>query len=564
MALDMCAKCRRCTPDVTLHNSDDFLCESCASYNDECLRKRVMPDWKTLFANRAREESVQTQVKTPVMAQYSTSSRLAPSAPGEPAEQPDEVHPITALTELASMAPDTFAKVYVASLEIIHQNNNQDISDVISNTDVELLQQVHKSLCVSIISLFPQYDNRRIVNRVAKHKVVSDIIHMGSSVVNNLDNRELSKIFFEQLHKETDISEDMQTADLVQLVAKLCDRVKALESDVSKMKEAKMRVEQEYSNTHATNQDAPQLRPIVIHGRSPFIVDHQDDEDDSEIQNLDNVPDDESSEMPDTTNIVTSNRFSALVSDEDESQQQQVQRNEPPRPRTRITAAPKHNKINSSDTIVQVYIGGVSENTSVTDITNELVSLGIEESDIKVRLQRHRDNWKSFAVSVPKFTADKVYNKSAWPQGIVVQPFRGNRPTQQRGGQQASNTTSRSDQPTSRHKNQHQRNNQCQCDQHPRDKRPRDQRPRDQRRRDQSLRNQRPRDQHPRDQRPYQRPIREQCYDRGFALSQYEWPHDYRRHDYCPEHTDNYGWREYEQAFPHLPSPQQYQTYQWQ
>ena len=52
MAYDKCHKCKETGPHVSLHNSDDFFCTSCANYNDDCLKKKVMPDWKTFLAQR--------------------------------------------------------------------------------------------------------------------------------------------------------------------------------------------------------------------------------------------------------------------------------------------------------------------------------------------------------------------------------------------------------------------------------------------------------------------------------------------------------------------------------
>ena len=391
----------------------------------------------------------------------SGTPRLTPSAPDATVDESEQVRPIANITELASIAPDMFAKVYVASLEIIHQSSNQDITDIISNTDIEQLQHVHKLLCANIVNILPQYGNRRTVNRVAKHKLVTDVINMGSSIVNCLDNKELSKIFLELLNKNSDICEETHQADLVQLVARLCDRVKVLEHDVLKLKQdnSMLQVQADQHDTHDSQEgtgDAP--RPVTV------APEPNDEATDSETIGRDN-------------SIVHANRFSVLAQNEETvSDQQQNTTSTHPGHTPRTTAAPKRKRS------IQVYIGGVSGNTTESDIRHELVLLGIEASDITVRLHHHRDNWKSFEASVPKSMADLVYSNTAWPQGISVQPFRANHLS---------------------HKESNQRD-QRQRDQRPREQQPRDQRPREQKTRDQRSRDQQPREQRPRDhqQRP--------------------------------------------------------------
>ena len=67
MPANQCAKCRVHQAQPIIHPSEQFLCSSCADYNDRCVRLRELPDWDTFLTGRARTESaVEHDVNIPV------------------------------------------------------------------------------------------------------------------------------------------------------------------------------------------------------------------------------------------------------------------------------------------------------------------------------------------------------------------------------------------------------------------------------------------------------------------------------------------------------------------
>ena len=108
---------------------------------------------------------------------------------------------------------------------------------------MDILQKTHKLLCTKIISLYSQYGGRRIVNRIVKHRLISDIINLGSSNVNGLDNKELSKIFLETLNKDVVADNVINLADLIQTLARLSERVNRLETEVTRLKASNARLQ---------------------------------------------------------------------------------------------------------------------------------------------------------------------------------------------------------------------------------------------------------------------------------------------------------------------------------
>ena len=76
---------------------------------------------------------------------------------------------INNLLELSSLdlATQSYPQIFINSLSNIFQYSVKDIQSEVSKTTMETLSSLHKSLCDKITEIFPQYKNRRVVNRVA-------------------------------------------------------------------------------------------------------------------------------------------------------------------------------------------------------------------------------------------------------------------------------------------------------------------------------------------------------------------------------------------------------------
>ena len=83
----------------------------------------------------------------------------------------------------------------------------------------------------------------------------------------------------------------------------------------------------------------------------------------------------------------------------------------------------KSAKTQKRDQVSQIYIGGVSGDTSTDDITADLVTIGIDIGTIQVRALSQKDNWKSFVVTVTKVKEHAIYKNTTWPKDIIVRPF---------------------------------------------------------------------------------------------------------------------------------------------
>ena len=80
MGNDTCNKCKLSAPEVKLHPSDYFMCGACAAYNDECIRNKSMPDWKSFHTRLARQRE---STRGNTMGSKTSSKAVRPrSAPG--------------------------------------------------------------------------------------------------------------------------------------------------------------------------------------------------------------------------------------------------------------------------------------------------------------------------------------------------------------------------------------------------------------------------------------------------------------------------------------------------
>jgi hypothetical protein len=98
---------------------------------------------------------------------------------------------IKSLVELSGLSGDELCDAYMKSLNFIHNFNKIDITDTLSNMNMDTLTVLHKSLCDQFVSLFPQYKDMRIVNRQASHTITPDIFTIGNCIVNTTVAKDL-------------------------------------------------------------------------------------------------------------------------------------------------------------------------------------------------------------------------------------------------------------------------------------------------------------------------------------------------------------------------------------
>ena len=139
---------------------------------------------------------------------------------------------ITTLDELQRTPEGDIPDTFMNSLNNIYQFNVVDIQNALSRLPMEVLSTLHKTLCETVVSSFPQYQDRRIVQRQVKNTIVPDIINLGSSIANDSPHRDLDRIFLERTNPHNPLSSPNPDDynNLLRLVYELKERIEQLET----------------------------------------------------------------------------------------------------------------------------------------------------------------------------------------------------------------------------------------------------------------------------------------------------------------------------------------------
>ena len=151
---------------------------------------------------------------------------------------------LTVLQDLANIERKKFQEVFLTNMDTIFSYSALDVQDIISEVDIETLSDLRKSLCQKAQDTFTALKDRRPVNRLVKHRFVSDIFHIGYSIVNGSPVKEIEKIFSRKEPGRgdnnpsdtlTDISDAsvQELAELIKTVATVHIKLEKMECDLA-------------------------------------------------------------------------------------------------------------------------------------------------------------------------------------------------------------------------------------------------------------------------------------------------------------------------------------------
>ena len=151
---------------------------------------------------------------------------------------------ISTIDELNSV--ENFCESYSASLDIIHQYGMSDIQDTLEKQDMSKLMILHKMLAEHVQQEFPEYKDKRVINRQVKSKAVTDIITMGLSVVNKLPTKDLDSVFVHKKAQDVTSSPDytLHTLDTTEF-SQLLISVANMKRDLDMMKDTVEKLKEE-------------------------------------------------------------------------------------------------------------------------------------------------------------------------------------------------------------------------------------------------------------------------------------------------------------------------------
>ena len=348
------------------------------------------------------------------------------------------------LTLLTNTDEGNLTSAFMENLHGIFAYNLDDIQKSLNGFSKEVLCKLHKSLCCKVAETFPQYRDRKPINRQVKKTLLYDIATLGYSLVNNAPLKDMDKVFHPLSSpppaQPTDCASPQHTdqadlADLLTVVANLTSRVTQLEKELAFL-------QAQSSQTRTVSQD-PVPKSLTI--------------------GQDGVPERKATELATTPRTVntapTPALTTVLVQESDSSSsesnpseagfsQTRKQRRHQRWLATRRAAAESKQSVSaksgnsasqisaSSSSAVNpiaaaspqtklcsVYIGGVSAKNSPSDLKNHILNMGVSSCESVQVLHTDRD-WRSFKADIPLEQRDLVCDGKNWHRGITVRPFR--------------------------------------------------------------------------------------------------------------------------------------------
>ena len=343
---------------------------------------------------------------------------------------------VTQLNDLAGVSDSNVCDAFMNSLETIFANPLPDVQETLELLSKETLAQLEKILIKKVKEVFPEYGDRKPINRLAKHKMANDITILGYSLCDESPMRDLDKVFHPALSSEqgnqrpTSASE---IAELLSVIAALSDRVEKLEEEVSSLRSSQRSTEtSERSEQAAADSQSDSAQPSDAEDdegtfqtakskkrrkkrNNPRVQVPQSQSSTQPAPPPDN-PTEQRLSPPATTAAGASSitnpcptQSPALRPASTEQQPIALQAARPATP-------------NSTPASVDIYVGRIDGGNNTKDLKSHLVRIGAQPSQI--RLLKDRDNIKSFCVTVPLSMKDTVLSPSHWADGIRVRPFR--------------------------------------------------------------------------------------------------------------------------------------------
>ena len=362
------------------------------------------------------------------------------------------------LNDLPGVSDSNVCNAFMNSLETVFANSLPDIQETLELLSKETLAQLEKALIQKVKEVFPEYKDRKPINRTAKHKMANDITILGYSLCDESPMKDLDKVFHpppsseQENQRPTSASE---IAELLSVIAALSDRVGKLEEEVSSLR-----------SSQRNSEGSSYIEHVAVDSQSDGAQPSDAEDDDEPFQPVRNKqqrrkrrrksraqmppPQASSQPAPSSANPVEQRRSSSSTTAVDADSITN------PRPTQSCTGRPaagagagsitnqrptqscalrpasteqqpvvlraaRPASQNTTSASVDIYVGRIDASHSTKDIKSHLVKIGAQPSQIRVL--KDRDNIKSFCVTVPLSRKDLVLSPSYWTDGILVGPF---------------------------------------------------------------------------------------------------------------------------------------------
>ena len=392
------------------------------------------------------------------------------------------------MSELSKLINGSISKQDIVAT--IHKNMDkifmyslQDVRDVLNVLDMDVLVTLHRALIEQVALTFTQYQNRRAINRQAKHKIITDICHMGYSIVNKQPMKELDKIFVPKEGNTPESGKDVETdsranvsdmQDLIQSYADMYRQMELMKDELKKVKDDSEHFRAQFVVLTAHNamleKELDSLKSSRMNG-APRVTspESQDDLSDQGDDPSDHENDHIWAKILSKKSRVTSpeslDDLTDAQSDLENDQTFAKVLSKKSRKRAGRTAAQlgaKRQCISSGNNVKEftpntqvslkaaavrtgqsvsvkngtphsdqshstadLYVGFLDIEHKAEDVSRFIQSnFGVRPLNVQDLSSRQGASWRSFRVTVSSDCVDTVINSPVWPAGIRVRMFR--------------------------------------------------------------------------------------------------------------------------------------------
>ena len=341
---------------------------------------------------------------------------------------------ITTLDQLTNVNDELYAEVFESNINVIFQYSEKDISSVLESKELEVVLNTRNNLCDKVKQSFPEFANRRFINRKVKHLAIQDIISMANSILRDGAVREMEKVFVTKSPAEVEADSDLISIDFdANDPASVATEIRLLASEINRLRS-------QYDSSLAQHQCQCNCLAVSSERSVPQAVacsSNTEDIPSAAISNNNNHS------VIDVT--TKSNESSASGSSDEEGDGpsfQVSQKNRKKRKPTVKSVSPA-SQMSYDGTKRDMYLGNVNSKCNVYKIRQHIQRHGYNILDKDIALLHKGSDYTSFRVSVPSAKYDMI--SKIWSKGIKVRPFspskgpRGN-PQVRRGSTNTNNS----------------------------------------------------------------------------------------------------------------------------
>ena len=314
------------------------------------------------------------------------------------------------MDQLIGVNDEEYADVFGSNINVIFQYSEKDISSVLDNKDLEIVLNIRNKLCERVKESFPEYANRRFINRQVKHLAIQDIISMANSILRDSTVRKMEKVFVAKTTDDVEndlILNDFDAAD----PTSVSTQISLLASEIKRLRTLCNASQVQCSckcNCVNSESDVPVSKAVASSSNSPVVLD-------------DAVSNSANHAFSDARSDSDKSQGSSGSEEEEDSPSFQIPRKNHKKRKQNVQPITAAVRGPDSSSQRDLYVGNIDPKCNIRKMKSHIQRHGYNITDKDI-VQLHKgSDYSSFRVTIPITKYDMV--SKIWSKGIKVRPF---------------------------------------------------------------------------------------------------------------------------------------------